>query len=162
MSKNVKPVEVKQPKEKGKKKTLLAILIAATAVILCLALILGLAFCTEDGLKIIFGQKNDTSDVQSAGDGTQFGDGDNTGGYYYATRHLPDAELKIVTRPFLGDYTVSVEECYATVEGILSGRDYAVRERLKEMLEDGGAESVTKFVRESKTYGGLVTRILDK
>ncbi len=91
-----------------------------------------------------------------------FADSDNNGGYYYATRHLPNAELKIVTRPFLGDYTISVEECYATVEGILSGRDYAVRERLKEMLEDGGAESVTKFVRESKTYDGLVTRILDK
>ena len=90
-----------------------------------------------------------------------FADCDDKGSYYYGVRHLVSAELKIVTRPFMEDYSVCLQESHSDLS-ILTETDIAVRKKLADMADKKGNGYVTSLILKSKNYDDIVKRILAK
>lgn len=85
-----------------------------------------------------------------------FVDYDNKNGRYYDVRRAASAELRIVSRPFYGDYVIDAENCYSSTAEKFTGAEKKARDMLKKLARVSGAEQATSEVAEYDNYEKFV------
>ena len=85
-----------------------------------------------------------------------FVDCDNKSSRYYDVRQAASAELRIVSRPFYGDYVVNAENCFGNAAEKFTGAEKKARDMLKKLARVSGSEYATNEVAEYENYEKFV------